>query len=160
MLTRIPIMAQTASPSPASSSGSSRSFRTPGSTASAVAVLIGGAAGAVCRSGGNSAIMNIFGGTFPLGILLINVAGGFLMGLLQGAIARSGRPRALLYSLLGTGFLGGFTTFSSFALDCFRLYSSGSAIMAALNIIFNACLAIMAAGLGYGLCIRRGAPHA
>lgn len=159
-------MTQTASLSPSPASGSSgspassRSLKTPGSIARAIAVLIGGAAGAVCRSGGNSAIMSLLGGVFPLGILLINVAGGFLMGLLQGAIARSGRPHALLYSLLGTGFLGGFTTFSSFALDCFRLYSSGSALMAALNIILNACLAIMAAGLGYGICARRGASHA
>lgn len=149
-------MTQTASSSPSASSGSLKAA----SAAPAAAVLIGGAAGAVCRSCGNSAIMDIFGGSFPLGILLINVAGGFLMGLLQGAITRSGRPHALLYSLLGTGFLGGFTTFSSFALDTLRLYASGSVIMAALNIMLNACLAIMAAGLGYGICVRRGAPHA
>lgn len=126
----------------------------------AAAVLMGGAAGAVCRFSGNSAIMDIFGGAFPLGILLINVTGGFLMGLLQGTITRGGRPHVLLCSLIGTGFLGGFTTFSSFALDTFRLYASGSLLLAALNIILNTCLALAAAGLGYGICAKREASHA
>ena len=143
---------------PSGSSRSSGSSKT--SNSAALAVLIGGAAGAVCRVLGNSAAMGIFGGTFPLGILLINVAGGFLMGLLQGVIARSGRPHALLYSLFGTGFLGGFTTFSSFALDTFRLYAGGAVLPAALNIMLNTCLAVAAAGLGYGLCARHGTPHA
>ena len=100
--------------------------------------------------------MDMIRGPFPLGILVINVAGGFLMGLLQGAIKRSGSPHTLLYNLLGTGFLGGFTTFS---IDTFHLYASGSVMSAALNIILNACLAIAAAGIGYGIFIKREAPR-
>ena len=130
--------------------------RTPGTGINAAAVLIGGAAGALCRFGGNIAIMDMIRGPFPLGILVINVAGGFLMGLLQGAIKRSGSPHTLLYNLLGTGFLGGFTTFS---IDTFHLYASGSVMSAALNIILNACLAIAAAGIGYGIFIKREAPR-
>lgn len=137
----------------------SSATRTPGAGANAAAVLIGGAVGALCRFGGNIAIMDMFRGPFPLGILVINVVGGFLMGLLQGAIKRSGSPHTLLYSLLGTGFLGGFTTFSTFAIDTFTLYSSGSMLLAALNIILNACLAIAAAGVGYGVFVKRDAPH-
>ena len=79
-----------------------------------IAVLCGGAAGAVCRFKLNAAIMSGLTMTFPLGILCINVLGGFLMGLLQGAMKRSGKPFTVGYSLLGTGFLGGFTTFSTF----------------------------------------------
>ena len=130
--------------------------RTPGTGINAAAVLIGGAAGALCRFGGNIAIMDMIRGPFPLGILVINVADGFLMGLLQGAIKRSGSPHTLLYNLLGTGFLGGFTTFS---IDTFHLYASGSVMSAALNIILNACLAIAAAGIGYGIFIKREAPR-
>lgn len=133
--------------------------RTPGAGVNAAAVLIGGAAGALCRFGGNMAIMDMVRGSFPLGILVINVAGGFLMGLLQGAIKRSGSPHTLLYSLLGTGFLGGFTTFSTFSIDTFHLYATGSVIPAALNIILNACLAIAAAGIGYGIFVKREAPR-
>lgn len=127
--------------------------------ANAGAVLIGGALGALCRLGGNIAIMDIFRGPFPLGILVINVAGGFLLGLLQGAITRSGSPHTLLYNLLGTGFLGGFTTFSTFSIDTFHLYRSGSVLLAALNIILNICLAIAAAGIGYGVFVKRDAPR-
>ena len=133
--------------------------RTPGTGINAAAVLIGGAAGALCRFGGNIAIMDMIRGPFPLGILVINVAGGFLMGLLQGAIKRSSSPHTLLYNLLGTGFLGGFTTFSTFSIDTFHLYASGSVMSAALNIILNACLAIAAAGIGYGIFIKREAPR-
>ena len=74
-----------------------------------IAVLCGGAAGAVCRFKLNAAIMSGLTMAFPLGILCINVLGGFLMGLLQGAMKRSGKPFTVGYSLLGTGFLGGFT---------------------------------------------------
>lgn len=131
----------------------------PGAGANAVAVLIGGAVGAVCRFAGNIGIMSLFGGPFPIGILVINVVGGFLMGLLQGAIKRSGRPYTVLYSLLGTGFLGGLTTFSTFSIDTFTLYTTGHLMLSALNIILNACLAIAAAGLGYGLFVKRVAPR-
>ena len=86
-----------------------------------IAVLCGGAAGAVCRFKLNAAIMSGLTLAFPLGILCINVLGGFLMGLLQGAMKRSGKPFTVGYSLLGTGFLGGFTTFSTFSLDTFNL---------------------------------------
>lgn len=121
----------------------------------ALAVMAGGAAGALCRFGGNRAIMDVWNGPFPLGILCINMAGGFLMGLLQGAIRRSGSPHVLLYNLLGTGFLGGFTTFSTFALDTFTLWVGGSPLLSSLNVILNACLCIASAGLGYGLLIRK-----
>ena len=69
-----------------------------------IAVLCGGAAGAVCRFKLNAAIMSGLTMAFPLGILCINVLGGFLMGLLQGAMKRSGKPFTVGYSLLGTGF--------------------------------------------------------
>lgn len=131
----------------------------PGAGANAVAVLIGGAVGAVCRFTGNIGIMGMVGGAFPIGILIINVVGGFLMGLLQGAIKRSGRPYTVLYSLLGTGFLGGLTTFSTFSLDTFNLYSTGHLLLAALNIILNACLAIAAAGIGYSLLVKKDVPR-
>ena len=91
-----------------------------------IAVLCGGAAGAVCRFKLNAAIMSGLTLAFPLGILCINVLGGFLMGLLQGAMKRSGKPFTVGYSLLGTGFLGGFTTFSTFSL--IRLTSTIPAI--------------------------------
>ena len=116
-----------------------------------IAVMCGGAAGAVCRFTMNRAIMSQLTVGFPVGILTINVLGGLLMGMLQGLIARSGSPHTVLYSLLGTGFLGGFTTFSTFSIDTYSLYAAGAVPAAVLNIIANAALCIAAAGIGYFL---------
>lgn len=121
------------------------------------AVAIGGALGAVCRFSGNAAISSVLGSEFPVGILLINVLGGFLMGLLQGAIKRSGKPHAMVAALLGTGFLGGFTTFSTFALDTFTLYHAGQMFLSSLNVILNACLCIAAVGAGYKMMLKKTA---
>ena len=115
-------------------------------------VLIGGALGALCRIHSDSAIMAAMGGHFPLGILCVNMAGSFLMGLLMGAIARTGAGRACtpwLNAFVGTGFLGGFTTFSSFALDTVRLYQQGHMNFALLNIGLNVGLCIALAGIGW-----------
>ena len=111
-----------------------------------IAVLCGGAAGAVCRFKLNAAI-----------ILCINVLGGFLMGLLQGAMKRSGKPFTVGYSLLGTGFLGGFTTFSTFSLDTFNLYHTGDLMLAGLNILLNAVICICAVWAGYRIVFPRTA---
>lgn len=117
-----------------------------------LAVLCGGAAGAVCRFELNAAVASAVGSGFPYGILLINILGGFCMGLLQGAIRRSGSPHTVLYSLLGTGGLGGFTTFSTFSLDTLLLVQTGRPVAAGLNIACNAIACIVAAGVGYSLC--------
>lgn len=96
---------------------------------------------------------------FPLGVLCVNVLGGFLMGLLQGWMRRTGNTFATGYCLLGTGFLGGFTTFSTFSLDTFLLYRSGDASLAALNIALNMVLCLCAVWGGYALLApARNAP--
>lgn len=122
-----------------------------------IAVLCGGAAGAVCRFKLNAAIMSGLTMSFPLGILCINVLGGFLIGLLQGAMKRSGKPFTVGYSLLGTGFLGGFTTFSTFSLDTFNLYHTGDLMLAGLNILLNAVICICAVWAGYRIVFPRTA---
>ena len=99
----------------------------------ALAVMLGGGAGAVCRVMMGLAVMEKLPSGFPLGVLCANVLGGFLMGLLQGWMRRTGNTFATGYCLLGTGFLGGFTTFSTFSLDTFLLYRSGDASLAALT---------------------------
>lgn len=99
-------------------------------------VALGGAAGTACRAGLNPAIPDIGGVSST--ILLINVLGAFLLGLLLDSLARrgvdqGGRQRMRL--LLGTGFLGGFTTYSTLATHTALLLSGGSP----------------AAGIAYGL---------
>lgn len=116
-----------------------------------ISVLCGGAAGSLCRYEIQAQALNWYQGIFPFSLLGINIAGSFLMGLLLGILRRSG-VKALWVSLaLGVGFLGGFTTFSTFALDTFKLFASDQPLLAIMNLVLSPVLCISAAGLGYGL---------
>ena len=120
-----------------------------------LAVLCGGALGAVCRVEVGRAVMNAVGGAFPLGILCVNMTGSFLLGLLMGVASRvkHGYPTATAF--LATGFFGGFTTFSSFALDTVVLWGAGHAAYALLNVGLNTAFCMSLAGVGWML----GAPR-
>ena len=80
-------------------------------------VAIGGAIGAVARQLSNQLIMRHFGGELPFGTIFVNILGSFVMGLLfelfKSKITISYEWRTLIF----TGVLASFTTFSSFALD-------------------------------------------
>ena len=76
------------------------------------------------------------------------------MGVLQGVMRRLDRPFTVGYCLIGTGFLGGFTTFSSFAVDTLLLWRAGHGTLAGLNVALNLFLGIGAVGAGYVLAMR------
>lgn len=120
-----------------------------------VAVLVGGALGAVCRVKISWTVMKISGALFPVGILCVNMTGSFLLGLLLGTASRvkHGYPTATAF--LATGFFGGFTTFSSFALDTVTLWGTDHAFLALLNVGLNTALCVALAGLGWVI----GAPR-
>lgn len=120
-----------------------------------LAVLCGGVLGAVCRVELSRMVMVGMGIVFPLGILCVNMLGSFLLGLLMGAVSRVkyGYPTATAF--LATGFFGGFTTFSSFALDTVLLWDAGHAVFALLNVGLNTALCIGLAGLGWTLAAPR-----
>ena len=82
--------------------------------------------------------------SFPLAMLLINVTGAFALGLLTTAASASAETRLLL----GTGFLGGYTTFSTLSYDSHSLFRSGQTRAAWLNMLGSVALGVVAAALG------------
>src|ERR1700742_5196962 len=85
-------------------------------------VLIGGASGSLARYVVGAAIMNRVGGRFPAGTVFINITGSFLIGFLMTLLTeRLAHPNWRL--LLVVGFLGGYTTFSSFEWESLGLFS-------------------------------------
>src|ERR1700733_7064391 len=77
-------------------------------------VMLGGATGSLARYLLGAAIMNRVGSRFPLGTVVINITGSFLIGFLMTMLTERLSPHPLLRPLLVVGFLGGYTTFSSF----------------------------------------------
>jgi len=106
-------------------------------------VMLGGALGAGARHLTGKVMLGWLGPNYPWGTLTVNLAGGLLMGLLIGALARisAGEPWRLF---LAVGVLGGYTTFSSFALDVVTLYERG-ALMVAFGYVALSVLGAIAA---------------
>ena len=118
-------------------------------------VALGGAIGASARHGLGLAMLRVFGPGFPLGTLLANIIGGFLMGLLMGWLVRSAPDGANSIRLFaGVGVLGGFTTFSAFSLDAMRMLESKT-----YGVFFGyagASVILSIAAVGLGLYFMRG----
>lgn len=88
-------------------------------------VWLGGSLGTAARFGIGRASRPVAG--LPWSTLIINIVGAFLLGLLLGRLARGGDvgPRRVVRLLLGTGLLGGFTTYSTLAVDTTALFGAG-----------------------------------
>jgi CrcB protein len=113
-------------------------------------VALGGGIGAAARHLVNVGALRLFGPAFPVGTLAVNVIGGFLMGLLAGWLASRTAGDAALRLFLGTGVLGGFTTFSAFSLDAVVLWQRG-ALPAVLYVAASVVLSIGAVLAGVAL---------
>ncbi len=107
-------------------------------------VALGGAIGSVARFGAGAVAARWFGLAFPWGTLAVNVIGGLAMGLMAARIAPDNENLRLL---IGTGLLGGFTTFSAFSLETVRLMEHQPGL-AALYAAASVALSIGACWLG------------
>jgi len=120
----------------------------------ALLIFLGGGLGSLARWGLSESIQQLAEKTslhrFPVGILFCNVLGSFLIGCLIGHYATRVIP-AWVFPLLATGFLGGFTTFSTFAKDTHFLWTSGLTHLAFLKIILSVVLGILAVFIGIKL---------
>ncbi len=112
------------------------------------ATFVGGGAGAVCRYELGRFVGERYSGDFPLGTCVINVSGCFALGLLLTVVTQNTTAGALIASLLGTGFLGGYTTFSTYALEGVLLYLDGGHRVAALALAGPVVAGIVAAAAG------------
>jgi len=116
------------------------------------AIGLGGALGAVCRYGVGRMFAARYSGPFPLGTLLINLSGSLILGWLLGAGFGGGAdPYDLVYLLCGTGFLGGFTTFSTLNVQVVQLARSKERQRLTLYLGATYTLGIGLAFAGYGL---------
>ena len=102
-----------------------------------VLVFLGGGLGAVCRYFVTTQVGARFGTVFPFGTLTVNTLGSFLMGALLFLTERTGLTADPLKLLLTVGFLGGFTTFSSFSMETMTLLRGSSYFYAAANVALN-----------------------
>ena len=107
-----------------------------------LAIAAGGAIGAVARYIAAAQIGHWLGTGFPWGILLVNIVGSFLMGVLVEAMTIAWPPE--LRALLTVGVLGAFTTFSTFALDVVSVLERGQVMLAAIYIGASVALAVLA----------------
>ncbi len=110
-------------------------------------VALGGAIGASLRFCAVSAIFRIIGAGFPMGTMIVNVVGSFLMGIAAIALLERGNG-ATLVPFVMVGILGGFTTFSAFSMDTIALFEKGKLAMAALYVFGSMGLSVMALFLG------------
>lgn len=108
----------------------------------------GGALGAVLRFGMSSYIYRLLGRDFPYGTLAVNVVGSLVMGILFILFVERGLVSAEWRSAIIIGFLGAFTTFSTFSIETLMLVESGELSRAALNVVLSVTLCLVATWLG------------
>ncbi|EGQ7840016.1 fluoride efflux transporter CrcB [Vibrio parahaemolyticus] len=117
-------------------------------------IALGGAIGACSRYLVSEFCVLLFGRGFPYGTLTVNVVGSFIMGLLIAAFESEILATEPWRQVIGLGFLGALTTFSTFSMDNVLLMQQGAFFKMGLNILLNVVLSISAAWIGFQLLLR------
>ena len=124
------------------------------------AIGVGGALGSMLRFAASNYVAQRHGDAFPLGTLLVNVTGCFLIGFLAAVADAEGRLllNPFWRQFLMVGMLGGYTTFSSFSLQTLNLARSGAWFQAGLNAALSLILCLLAVWVGHvgALFVSRG----
>lgn len=113
-----------------------------------MAIAIGGALGAVSRYLVIGLVTDWLGKSFPFGTLLVNVLGSFLIGILYVVIVQKMHVSPELKSIMVVGFLGAFTTFSTFSLEAFNFINEGLVLNAITYILSSVILCIISVWAG------------
>ena len=109
-----------------------------------IAVAVGGALGAMARYAISTWIFQVSSHKFPYATLTVNVLGSFVMGILFVVIIERCALPVEMRSLWMIGFLGAFTTFSTFSLDALGLWQNGHLFMALLYVLATVVLCLLA----------------
>jgi CrcB protein len=113
-----------------------------------LAVAAGGATGAVMRWLMAAGIQRMAGGAFPWGTFAVNALGSFLLGFLFVWLIERSSASELMRLALTVGFLGAFTTFSTYSLESVRLLQEGAFTLAFGNIVGQVVICLLLAWLG------------
>lgn len=117
-------------------------------------VGLGGALGASSRFLVSEWSVAVLGRAFPYGTLIVNVLGSLAMGVFLAAMSQEVVAPVPWRQLVAIGFLGAFTTFSTFSVDTLMLFQHGEAVKALLNVGLNLALCLSAAAMGAWLLAR------
>ena len=112
-------------------------------------IFFGAGLGGVSRYWVSNGIYSLLGRGFPYGTLFVNASGSFLMGLFFVLIMdRFTTNGSELRAFILIGFLGGYTTFSSFSIETWQLIENGAWVTAASNVFFSLLLCLCLTWLG------------
>ncbi len=113
-----------------------------------IMVLAGGAAGSLARFLIGTAIMSRTGSRFPFATVFVNITGSFLIGLLMTLLTERLLPHPNWRLFLVVGFLGGYTTFSSFEWETLSLVKDGARWLGLLNAVGSVVVGYSAVWFG------------
>jgi len=113
-----------------------------------MAIAIGGALGAVSRYLVIGLVTDWLGKNYPYGTLAVNVIGSFFIGILYVVVVQKMHVSPELKSIMVVGFLGAFTTFSTFSLEAFNFINEGLVLNAITYILSSVILCIISVWAG------------
>jgi CrcB protein len=113
-----------------------------------IVVALGGAIGAVARYRLGGLINSRLPMQFPLGTFVINITGSFIIGFFLALVSQRITVHPNWRLLIAVGFVGAYTTFSTFEFETLKLIEDGSVVSAALNVMLSVVLGFIAVWLG------------
>jgi fluoride exporter len=119
-------------------------------------VGLGGCLGSILRFWLGSYVGGRLGSRFPYGTFVINVTGSFLIGMILTILAEKTQWSPNWRYLIPIGFIGGYTTFSTFEYETFRLVEDGQMVTAMLNVVGSVVVGF--AGVWAGVVAGRSIP--
>lgn len=115
---------------------------------------VGGFLGANARALLADWAVQRFGPTFPYGTFIANISGSFLLGVVMVALSHHGLLRSPYRLFFAVGFLGAYTTFSTYIYEALGLLQAGNFVLAGLKLFGSVALGLL--GVGLGIVLARG----